>query len=418
MDQHKLYRTILTLGDEKFRNEEALLGHVLENIIRNEEIPIKGGRIWKLDATAGTYRVLRQYGEMDPIDKNFRINVLDYPVFLHLHKKGTILATETNRYLQQKGIRIYSATGVGEKVKWKDYTLYQYVIAINAAYLKDDMAYALNIIGHALTSAVRNRRIESKAKALEADLDKARDIQRSILPEHEVRFQAFDLYGISIPDRVVGGDFFDYLQMPDDKERLGVVVGDAASKGLSAAAQALFVAGALRMGFEQQTRISVILGRLNQLVHRTFTPEQFISMVYVELLSSEKGLVTLRKRRAQRPDPAPPCHRRGRAAAGHGPHYRPVSERKVPVRFRADEERGRPDPVYRRDRRGAERAAGIVRRAAADGAAPGEQDEVSQGDLPAHPRGRAGVQPVPRVLGRQDDRGDQADEVSALSERG
>ena len=291
MDQHKLYRTILTLGDEKFRSEEALLGHVLENIIQNEDIPIKGGRIWKLDATAGTYRLLRQYGEMDPIDKNFRINVLDYPVFLHLHKKGTILATETNRYLQQKGIRIYSATGVGEKVKWKDYLLYQYVIAINAEYLKEDMAYALNIIGNALTSALRNRRIESKAKALEADIDKAREIQKSILPEHEVRFQTFDLYGISIPDRVVGGDSFDYLQLSDDKDRLGVVIGDAASKGLSAAAQALFVAGALRMGFEQQTRISTILGRLNQLVHRTFTPEQFISMVYAELLSSEKGLV-------------------------------------------------------------------------------------------------------------------------------
>ena len=291
MDQHKLYRTILTLGDEKFRTEEALLGHVLEHIIRNDDIPIKGGRIWKLDATAGSYRLLRQYGEMDPIDKNFRINVLDYPVFLHLHKKGTILATETNRYLQQKGIRLYSATGVGEKMKWKEYSLYQYVIAINAAYLKEDQTYALNIIGHALTSALRNRRIESKAKALEADLDKAREIQKSILPEHEVRFQTFDLYGISVPDRIVGGDFFDYLQLQDDKDRLGVVVGDAASKGLSAAAQALFVAGALRMGFEQQIRISTILGRLNQLVHRTFTPEHFISMVYVELLSSEKGLV-------------------------------------------------------------------------------------------------------------------------------
>ncbi len=291
MDQHKLYRTILTLGDEKFRNEESLLGHVLENIIQNEDIPIKGGRIWKLDAAAGTYRLLRQYGEMDPIDKNFRISVLDYPVFLHLHKRGTIVATETNRYLQQKGIRIYSATGVGEKVKWKDYSLYQYVIAINAAYLKEDMSYALNIIGHALTSALRNRRIESKAKALEADLDKAREIQKSILPEHEVRFQAFDLYGVSIPDRVVGGDFFDYLQLQDEKDRLGVVIGDAASKGLSAAAQALFVAGALRMGFEQQIQISTILGRLNQLVHRTFTPEQFISMVYAELISSEKGLV-------------------------------------------------------------------------------------------------------------------------------
>ena len=36
MDQHKLYRTIRTLSDEKFRTEEQLLAHILESVIVNE----------------------------------------------------------------------------------------------------------------------------------------------------------------------------------------------------------------------------------------------------------------------------------------------------------------------------------------------------------------------------------------------
>lgn len=292
MDQHKLYRTIRVLSDEKFRTEEQLLGHILENIIVNEAIPIKGGRIWKLEAASGTYRLLRQYGEMDAIRKNFRIRVLDYPLFTQLDRKGTIVGTETNRYLRLKGIKHYSATGVGEKVAWKGYNLYQFVLGINADYLKQDMLYALNIIGNALTSALRSRRSESKAKALERDLDQAREIQRSILPAHELKFHHYDLYGISLSERIVGGDFFDYLQASEDKDRLAVVIGDAASKGLSAAAQALYVSGALRMGMEFQMKMSTLIARLNRLVNKTFTPEHFISMVYAEFTDSPNGLVS------------------------------------------------------------------------------------------------------------------------------
>jgi len=292
MDQHKLYRTIRLLSDEKVRTEEQLLGHILENIIVNEALPIKGGRIWKLEQNTGTYRLLRQYGEIEEIRKNFRIRVVDYPLFAQLDKKVTVVGTETNRYLRHKGITHYSATGIGEKVQWKNYTLYQYVLAINADYLKDDMTYALNIIGSALTSALHNRRSERKAKDLERDLDKAREIQRSILPVHELKFSHYDLYGVSLSERIVGGDFFDYLQASDDKDRLGVVIGDAASKGLSAAAQALYVSGAIRMGVEFQTKMSTLIGRLNRLVNKTFTPEHFISMVYAEFTDSENGLVS------------------------------------------------------------------------------------------------------------------------------
>ena len=125
------------------------------------------------------------------------------------------------------------------------------------------MTYALNIIGSAITSALRNRKSERKAKDLERDLDKAREIQRSILPVHELKFSHYDLYGISLSERIVGGDFFDYLQAADDKDRLAVVIGDAASKGLSAAAQALYVSGAIRMGVEFQTKIDRKSTRLN-----------------------------------------------------------------------------------------------------------------------------------------------------------
>ncbi|MGA9118771.1 MAG: PP2C family protein-serine/threonine phosphatase [Bacteroidota bacterium] len=291
MDQHKLFRTIKHLAEEKFRTEEQLLAHILEQVIANEDIPIKGGRVWKFDASNGTYRLIHQAGDVEPIAKNFRIKIADYPAIRQLYKKGTIVETETNKYLRLRGIKHYSATGLGEKISWKSETLYQYLLAINAEYLKHDMVYTLNILATALTSSLMSRRSAKKAKLLQADLDKARAIQQSILPGHEFKFAQYDLYGVSVPERVVGGDFFDYLQVKEDKDRLGVAIGDAASKGFSAAAQALYVSGALRMGVEFQTKMSHLLNRINEMVNRTFTAEHFISMVYAEFTNSENGLV-------------------------------------------------------------------------------------------------------------------------------
>jgi sigma-B regulation protein RsbU (phosphoserine phosphatase) len=291
MDQHRLYRTIQQFADAEFRNEEQLLAHVLHSIIKNEEIPIKGGRIWKIDHAGGTYKLIVQHGEIEGIKKGFRLRILDYPMFLKLARKTTIVGTETDKYLRQKGIKLYSATGVGEQVRWKGYMLYPYVIAINAEYLKDDMTYALNIISSALTNVLKRRRIEKTTAQLQEDLDKARELQKSILPEHEVRFSHYDVYGVSLPDRIVGGDFFDYLQATGDKDRLSVVIGDAASKGISAAAQAMYVSGALRMGVEYQTKISSLIGKVNALVNKTFLPEHFVSLVYAELNNNEKGPV-------------------------------------------------------------------------------------------------------------------------------
>lgn len=291
MDQHKLYRTIKVLAEEKLRTEDQLLAHILENVIANEEIPIRGGRIWKFEAGPGTYRLIHQAGDVEPIAKNFRIKISDYPAIRQLAKRGTVVENETNKYLRQKGIKHYSATGFGEKIEWRSHQMYQYLLAINADYLKHDMVYTLNILATALTSSLLTRRQAKKAKLLEADLDKARAIQQSILPAHEFRFYQYDLYGVSVPERIVGGDFFDYLQVKEDKDRLGVAIGDAASKGLSAAAQALYVSGALRMGVEFQTKMSHLINRINEMVNRTFTAEHFISMVYAEITNAENGLI-------------------------------------------------------------------------------------------------------------------------------
>jgi len=291
MQLRKLYKTIEEIANKQFSSTEDLLKHLLQEIVQSEEILIKGGRVWKFDARTGSYELLHQVGEIEHIKSHYRVKVKDYPVFFELPQRRTVLASEQDQYLRERGILKYSATGIGDRVQWRGQQLYKYVLAFNADQMDENLTSTLNIISAAVSSALRSKRMEHKAKVMERDLDRASDIQRSILPLHEMKFQSFEIYGVSVADQTVGGDFFDYLQVRGDDERLGVVIGDATSKGLSAAVQALYTSGALRMGFEFQTKIGSLLGRVNRLLNKTFSESHFVSLFYAELTDDKNGLV-------------------------------------------------------------------------------------------------------------------------------
>jgi sigma-B regulation protein RsbU (phosphoserine phosphatase) len=291
MNQRRLYRTIESFASGNFKTDKELLKHVINEIVKNENIAIKGGRIWQYDPSVESYRLIHQIGMMEKLEPGYLIPVARYPVFLRLVDHRSVLAKETDRVLQKKGILRFFATGVGEKVPHKKLFLYQYVLAFNSEVMDEALLPELNIISLAATALLRGRNIEQKARLLERDLDKAREIQLSILPTPYLRFHHFEIYGKSLAEQIVGGDFFDYLLPEGEKDRLSIVVGDAASKGLQAAAQAMYVVGALRMGTLFHTKISILMSRINNIVNKTFSEEQFVSMFYAELSDDQKGLM-------------------------------------------------------------------------------------------------------------------------------
>lgn len=295
MEQRKLYRTIdnITKAAPNFNTTEELLVYVLNEIIKNEEINIIGGRIWKLNELKDGYHLIEQFGDVDLIETNYEQKLSETPSFKDIGRNRTIIAKETDNYLRNKGILRYSASGVGFKYRLKDengvYFLYEYLIAINGKKLDDAFLYTLNIISTTLSSIIRTRRIETKAKQNIKELEKASEIQRSILPEHSYTFQNYEIFGLSVPEQIVGGDFFDYLTTSDDYT-LCVAIGDAASKGISAAAQALYVSGALKMGVGYEVNMTSLMRKISNLVNDTFPYERFVTLFFCELYNDAKGL--------------------------------------------------------------------------------------------------------------------------------
>jgi len=290
MEQKRLYKTIDALASNHFDSESELLYEVLKQLVENSDINISGGRIWKLNIDQKAYFLMHQMGKVQRIKKDFRLNLNDNPVLGVISKYRTILASETNKELLKKGIFKYSASGVGQKKKVGKSAFYEYLLAVNSNVIEDELRYILKIVATVLTSKIRERRLSSSRKNLIADIDKAKQLQRSILPEHEYKFHDYDIFGVTIPAEIVGGDFYDYIKIGDDEERLGIVLGDAASKGLSAAAEAMYISGAIRMAGNFQIKISPMINRMNSLVNKIFSDDKFSTLFYGELSDDKKGL--------------------------------------------------------------------------------------------------------------------------------
>lgn len=247
-----------------------------------------GGRVWQLDESVSAYVLRYQYGETEILHVGTHRTIDAASPFSNIAESKTIVTEDEGS--SERGRREYSLTGVGEMMLVKNLKIHKYALAFTAHAITEEFRDTLVVVGSAATTALRNMQANVREHQMQKDLDQAWEIQRGLVPDHARRFLEYDLYGISLPESIVGGDYFDYLTT-SEKDRLGVVISDAASKGLPAAVQALFVSGAMRMGVSFETKMSSLISRLNTLIYETFPHERFVSLCYCELTHSSNGLV-------------------------------------------------------------------------------------------------------------------------------
>jgi sigma-B regulation protein RsbU (phosphoserine phosphatase) len=291
-NQREIYKLVEELTTGSFESEIDFLNTLVTNIVDHDGFRIIGGRIWELDSESKTYSLRFQYGSVKKIPDDYTVNIESHPVLSELHLTRSTVSTEDDPVLRDVGIFTYSITGVGHIYKIKDKKFYKYVIGFNAPEIQKSFFETLNIISSIATITINDIQDKIKQKKINKDLLKAAEIQKELLPEHNMEFHDYKLFGLCIPDSEVGGDYFDFLHnMDDEEERLGVLISDAASKGLSAAIQALFVSGAIKMAMNFSPKISSLLSKLNNLIYDTFPYERFVTLFYCELSLSSNRLV-------------------------------------------------------------------------------------------------------------------------------
>jgi serine phosphatase RsbU (regulator of sigma subunit) len=125
---------------------------------------------------------------------------------------------------------------------------------------------------------------------IEKELALAASIQQKIIPESLPKIPGYELAGINIPSREVGGDYYDCFDLGGGKYAL--IMADVAGKGISAALLVSTLNAALHSYLEFNLPLIELADKLNKLIYKTSPPDKYITFL-IALLNSESGEIEI-----------------------------------------------------------------------------------------------------------------------------
>ena len=196
MNQREVYRIVSKMIAGEYSDEIEFLKSMIHDIVKNPDFHIIGGRVWEIIPENKSYLLRFQYGNVSKIPEGYELSLKNQPVLESLAEERTTLRQESDPLLLEKGISVYSVTGVGDFIKIEKKNYFQYVLGFNAPEILQSFFETLSIIGSLATITIRDIQSKQAKRKIERDMNKASEIQRNLLPEHSIEFADFELRAV------------------------------------------------------------------------------------------------------------------------------------------------------------------------------------------------------------------------------
>ncbi|MCG3118645.1 MAG: hypothetical protein ALAOOOJD_00885 [bacterium] len=160
-----------------------------------------------------------------------------------------------------------------------------------AEYLEDDVEFSSTLCNAAMIS-IENARLFKETlekQKLEEELAIAREIQQRLLPKEAPELGDFELAAVNIPTRQVGGDYYDYF--PIDENRYLITIADVSGKGVPAALLMTNLQATLHAMTTTDVPFEQIVFRINNFVHQNTTMDKFITAFFA-IFDRKNGTIT------------------------------------------------------------------------------------------------------------------------------
>jgi sigma-B regulation protein RsbU (phosphoserine phosphatase) len=152
------------------------------------------------------------------------------------------------------------------------------------AFCQAELRLLQGLCSHVAVAVQNARRFHDEHKRREQmtrEAEEARIIQQALLPRSSPLIPGFSISGLSVPAGAVGGDWYDFIPLPDG--RWGLVLADVSGKGTAAALLMSATRGMLRSLAPMGSGPGEVLTRLNNMLLEDFPNGRFVTMIYAEL---------------------------------------------------------------------------------------------------------------------------------------
>ena len=139
----------------------------------------------------------------------------------------------------------------------------------------------LKAVASQAAAAIENARLQaetSEAEALEKQVMMARDVQQRMMPHSPPEVSGIEFASVYVPCFELGGDFYDFIPLPDGN--LGLCVADVSGKGVPASLIMASVRSSLRAHVDFIYYLYEVLQRINTMLYRDTKTGEFVTLFY------------------------------------------------------------------------------------------------------------------------------------------
>jgi sigma-B regulation protein RsbU (phosphoserine phosphatase) len=134
----------------------------------------------------------------------------------------------------------------------------------------------------AIDSEIAGRELDA------AEMQQAREIQQGLLPKEIPQLPEFEITGIWEPAKLVGGDYYDVIQLSKDK--LAICIADVVGKGISAALLMANIQASVRAFASDAVSPAYVCSRINSVLCANIAPGKFVTLFYGVLDARDRTL--------------------------------------------------------------------------------------------------------------------------------
>jgi sigma-B regulation protein RsbU (phosphoserine phosphatase) len=159
------------------------------------------------------------------------------------------------------------------------------------AFTEDDLDL-INTFGSQAAISIERAKLHKEIldkRRLEAEVELARRIQRSFLPEVIPDIEGYDLSAINLPSEEVSGDYYDVIKVAEGQ--WGLVIADVFGKGIPASLVMASFRASLLAEIRNNYSIGTILSKVNRLIWESVEPERCVTACY-GVLDAKAGILT------------------------------------------------------------------------------------------------------------------------------
>jgi len=249
----------ITLDQKKIA---SLMGFAVmgELLVNKYAVFLKEKNTMKPLVTKGLSPLLNPDQELTEIEKPVNLNETER--FQQYAKQGFVLIIPLRLKDETRGVMM-----LGEKIGEAEFT-------------SGDIEF-LTTLGNQAMTTLENARLFKETlekQRMEEDLRIAKDMQQRLLPSTIEQPEGYEIAGINIPSREVGGDYYDVIHI--DEHTYGIVIADVSGKGAGAALLMSNLQAGLRALSVGDLGLADIIPRLNKLIYDNTNLEKYITFFY------------------------------------------------------------------------------------------------------------------------------------------